>query len=854
MQEEQHRGPPRPWVDLISEWVEARTVKVTLAVLVIISLLPLDVAIDTKVRPLFLMAFGSELVARAFLWRKGRRPATSVSIAFLVADVLGFVSFLPLEGLFGPGSMQLLGLLRLTRLFMLLRFSRELAKDIYAILTRREQLQTLGLITGAVLVLSFVSAVILSQLAISHGSGHENVHFLERLWWSFRQLESPDNLVPSLDVNPVVALLSLCLTITGVFMISFVIGVGSNVVEQVVRAERRRPLVYRGHTVIVGDVHGGEDLIREFVLIYAKNRQIPSPERFTAWFRYVGPFAARAFPRVALLSRKDDPPDFLVDPIMRWVVYRQGDESDPHSLERVAAGDAKRALILSRAELHHEADAVAVSSLAALRQKNVAAHVYVEVREEATCDIVRQVGGPHTVALDVPRYLGMFLCQHLITPGVEGVYRDLLTSAGAEIYTHVYVDESDHQAIAALPPALSFEELSWLAQEFGVIVIGVYLGPEPMHKNPIGVIPVEGLVCWLNPQDDVDDDRVTALGGARGQIPTASLRGVIGVAESYLPLREFAAALASHRRPSPAAVARLPPPAALDELSQEVLPPAPSPKRVALIGYSDSLPSFLHELAQFVPGVDVTLFLSSRGDESTPLSRRLEYLRVGFDVRDPPPGADGRCVPLQRGGRLTVHTHDAPDLSSFAVRLLAGQAACEAVVFLSEPEGLDRDARTALRVLRFARLLEDGKVPHGETLHLLAEFLSIDKGAYIQRHIDARRCGFADESGMRLTLVSTETIKSYFMVHSAFVPGVHEVYGRLLEEAGQDLLRFRFRPRGPGTVTLGELAAALAPRSVLPIALELDDRQVLLSPGPDMRIDKERLRAVYAIAEGARLQ
>ena len=46
--------------------------------------------------------------------------------------------------------------------------------------------------------------------------------------------------------------------------------------------------------------------------------------------------------------------------------------------------------------------------------------------------------------------------------------------------------------------------------------------------------------------------------------------------------------------------------------------------------------------------------------------------------------------------------------------------------------------------------------------------MTVAKGERIQRHIQGRRCGFADESCLLLTLVSTERIKNYFMVHSAF--------------------------------------------------------------------------------------
>jgi hypothetical protein len=846
VQGEQPTPDERTWAARVDEVLESRVARLLLAALVIVSLLPLG-ALDLALRPLFLVVFGVELFARFTLWRQGARTTTTLGVAFSIADALAFVSFLPLEGLFSEHTVQLLALLRLTRLFVLVRFARDLARDIYAILTRREQLQTLGLVTGAVVVLSFVSAVILSQLAIDMGPLGADVPFVERLWWSFRQLESADNLVDHLSGHPVLTVLSLVLTLTGVFLISFIIGVGANIVEQVVRAERRRDLNYRGHTVVIGAVHEGEDLVREFVRIYAKNRQIPSPERLWTWLRYMRPSAANTFPRVALLSRKAEPPDYLVEPIMRWVVYRHGDESENESLRRVAIDKAKRAIVLGHHRLGFEADALTVATVAALRAHNRDCHVYAELDDPGARDIVLDVGGDNTVALDVPRFLGLFLCQHLLTPGVDRLYRELLTADGSELYTHIYVDDADHAAFAARPTALRWSDLAALAAEHGVALVGVYLGDEPVRLNARGVVPMRGLVRWLNPAADVVDARIDALGGRRGLVPADKLRGVIGAADGYLHLRTFAAALAAARPPARVAA---PAPSALRTIDACLRPLARGPSRVAMIGYSEALPSLLQELARFVPGVDVKLFLSTRGDERLPLPRRLASLHVGIDEDDPLPGRAGRIVPLERGGRLELFTHDGPDLAQFAAGRLPD--AVDAAVFLSEPEGGDRDARTSMRVLRFVRALEEGRVPRGDTLHVLAEFLSVDKGVQLQRHVNARRCGFADDAALRLTLIAKETIKSYFMVHSSFVPGVAEIYDELLEERGQDIVRFPFEAAAdaPPSVSLHELSLALLPRQAVPFAIDLDDG-IRLAPPADARFDTGSVRGIYCIADGA---
>ena len=846
-------APPRPSPLAVARVViEHRASRLLLVALVVLSLVPLPTVLDVLLRPVFLVVFGGELLIRWLWWRSGQRTLAAPQVLLAAADVVAFLSFLPIDWLVGHEQAQLLALLRLTRLLMLLRFARSLAFDIYAIVTRREQLQQFGLVTGAVLFLAFVSAAILSQLAIPH-DGAEPGSFIDQFWWSFRQLESADNLVQSPRVNLVLLALSVGLTITGVFVISFVIGIGTNVVDQVVAAERRRPLAYQGHTLVSGPVHQSEVLIREYVRIYAKNRQIPAPERLFTWIKHSSPLrSARQFPRVALLGRRSEPPPFLWEPLMRWVVYREGDPGEPAALARVAAAHAKRAIVLARDELVHEADAVSIATLAALRSQNRDAHVFVEVTDSAAVPLVKQVGGPGTFALDMPHLLGMFLCQHLITPGVQRLYRDLLTADGSELYTHVLCDDDERaalQKLAASGDSVSFDALARFALvRHGVHLIGVFLGDQEATRAPSGVVLTEGLVPWLNPLVvDEADAGLRALGARPGLVPLGALRGFIGLAESYLPVSAVGSDVVrgAHQH----LASEQPPDATLELLRGASAFPDLGPRRVAFIGASDGAPSLLRELARYVPGVEVTLFVSQRDGERVKLGRRLEQLGVGFDARDALPGAVGRSFDLERGGRITLYSHDGPDLSGFAARLLESKEPVEAAVFLSEPDGEERDARVAMRILRFVKLLEEGKVPRGGSLHVLAEFLSVEKGAHLQGHLDPRSCGFADASGLRLTLVSTDTIKNYFMVHSAFVPGVVDLYEALLEERGQEITRLAFTPPAgaPATTTMRVLQRALAPMGAIPFAVELSDQRLVMAPPAAHPIPVAEMRGIYAV-------
>jgi hypothetical protein len=351
-----------------------------------------------------------------------------------------------------------------------------------------------------------------------------------------------------------------------------------------------------------------------------------------------------------------------------------------------------------------------------------------------------------------------------------------------------------------------------------------------------------------------DDPRIAAFGASPGLVPLAKFRGLIGISESYMPLAAVARDVTIGTS-VPSSKERKLAEHELEILARATTAPQPGPKHVALIGISDALPSLVRELARYVPGVDAVLFVSARDDQRVPLATRLASLDVDFEAHEDLPGREGRCFLLERGGKITIYTHDAPDLASFAASVLATRAdPVSAAVFLSEPEGDERDARTAMRILRFVRLLEEGKVPHGHDLHVLAEFISTEKGAYIQQHVDVRKCGFHHENDMKLTLVSTDTIKNFFMVHSAFVPGVVGIFETLLEERGQEICRLDFTPpKDLEVTTMRALQSAVHPLGCIAFAVELEGREVMLAPHADRAIPTKNLRGIYVVADAPHL-
>jgi len=814
--------------DAVADGLEARSTRFVLAILIILSLLPYP-ALEDALRPVFLVAFGLEIVLRVLVLRKGKAKSPRSEKFFLVIDLLAFGSFLPLEHFFDDTPRRFLRVLRIARLLVLVRFTRELAGDVYRVLTRREQLQQLGLVTAAVLALSFVSAVLLSNLGIAHdydGVDGAPEGFWDHVWWAFRQVESPDNLVQNLRGDPFLIVVSLGLTITGIFVFSYLIGIGANVVEQVLRAERRRPISYRGHTLVMGDVHGAEALVEEFVAIYEKNRLLRriAPMEIARWLAKRGPRPRRAgLPRMALLGAPEDAPGYLYEAGMRWVVYRDGDGSDAPGLQRVAAEDAKRLLILGEGE-GEAADALAVARLSAFRSVNTGAHVFVEIRRSANADLARAIGGEGTFVLDKPRFVGHFLCHHLIVPGMEQLMSELLSARGREVYTHLFTNRGDSGALQRLGEGtegtVDFEQLAAFAYEkHAVTLLGVFLGAERTSRAPGEIVPVDRTTPWLNPRCDCLEPDLEVLALRPGAIPVQALKGLFGIAETYRPMRDLAAALVHDGLPE--GIVDDPQGIASDLLRRFDAEAARGPEQVLVVGRNPALMPLIDALARFVPGVTVRVVTADPPE------------RLGSETE----------LDLERGGRCVVHPCAAGDAAAEAARVFDAEGA-EAVVFLSDPTTEDADAKIGLRVLQFVR-----DATSSRSAQLLVELVSDRSGEPLEGQVVRLGAGrFA------VTMVSTAQITNYFLVHSAFVPGLMGLYGRLLGDRGQEIVRIPLHgTERSKEVTFGAIQRALADHGALAIGLDSHDQGLVVSPDPERAFDLGEIRGLFAVADTDRV-
>lgn len=244
-----------------TQFLERFEVRLVLSAAIVVSLLPLDwvAGLDMVFFGLFALEFSLRCVS---VWGgRARADAASGDSArwvpwlLLVLDLVALSSFLPLVG---SGDNRWFRLVRLSRILLLFGYWAPLVHDLCNVALRGERGRQVALMGCVVTAAALGGAVVLD-----HGLGAASPDFDEdgnvdardrqffvRVWWAFRQIQDPGNMLAAPNVYLAVVV-SLSLTVLGLFLFSFLIGLGGDIVRELLTIGRRRPPGFRGHTVVV---------------------------------------------------------------------------------------------------------------------------------------------------------------------------------------------------------------------------------------------------------------------------------------------------------------------------------------------------------------------------------------------------------------------------------------------------------------------------------------------------------------------------------------------------------------------------------------------------------------------------
>ncbi|MCA9696592.1 MAG: hypothetical protein KC431_03620, partial [Myxococcales bacterium] len=257
-------------------------------------------------------------------------------------------------------------------------------------------------------------------------------------------------------------IVSLALTIVGLFMVSFLIGLGTDVVRELMELSQLRPPELRGHTIVVNIDLSTQQLLHE--LLRYSQKLFPEGALSRRWVQQLLSNTKRgiAGARYLVVGRSPDPPDFLRQGELARIVYRQGQLDDETFLIRTDVAEAQRVVLF--ADLHAEdPDAETIQALLtiteSLREADAkrrdlplggrrARLLIAEILDESNVPAAREaiigagVGGlpdkaKPTRAFVVPseRLIALYMACVTRRPGIGRLLEELLTSHGHELYT-----------------------------------------------------------------------------------------------------------------------------------------------------------------------------------------------------------------------------------------------------------------------------------------------------------------------------------------------------------------------------------------------------------------------------------
>lgn len=876
----------------VERFLELTTVRLVLSAAIIISLLPFSWV--SGMDPLFFAMFATELVLRLFVvFGSARdpdedagsiveRPAPSQrtrrtragSIVLLVADIVALISFIPITT--GPAGARWLRLLRLTRMVLLVSYWAPLVLDLWSILSRRERARQIVLMGFVVGGLSFAGAVVMFHLADGENlvvdvTGDDQVDAADRqfhnlLWWAFRQVQDPGNMLSSPIAVPLV-LISLGLTVFGLFLVSFLIGLGTDVVHELLQLSRLRPAGLRGHTVIVGVNSSTPRLLAELMRYYRKLLPTDSRVLTAAWFRDLrrrGLFGQRYL----VVGRHDDPPEFLRVPELSRVVYRQRADRDDDFMHRADVFHAKRVVLMADPD-DPTPDADTIQLLLNLvervraqverrpRRPNERQRVVIaEILDDSNISAARAAVAPgrstfRAFVVPTERLVALFIAGVVRRPGLGDLLEELLTSRGHELYTCFFRTEGLGFSMAEPPelgrdPSVAIERL---------LRDGLRPGRSP-------VLPV-GLLLSQPGHDGAPDFRVVINPRRGDPIPDGARLGFVAIADNFGAIRELAETQPKQAPGEPApeqtpdgAPLTIPPPPALVRTPQTVV------GRVLVCGFRRGSIYMLEELLRDQTGGEVLVLVEDEAtlqrardalaEHSQLVERGLMPDYHGTFTEQPDESYVFTCAgtpEVVEDSRVRLWVADWM-ASRHLVALPAGfghVGDLDVVIFVADARGVN-DARTTTALLKLEGLLVAHGAEHGKP-RVVAEVFDARLAARLEEH-------FRTVGKHHVRIYSIPQLRAFFLFQSVVVPGFDAVYSELLGSWGQSFVRLRPRKRGAGTLTFRELALGLRLRGQLLVAVRVRDDEgidtLCVAPGPSEPghlIDLATLRHVWVIAD-----
>ncbi len=270
--------------------------------------------------------FVIELVVRVAVMRTMRFETDRERITewiFWWLDTVATILMIPAFAVIPHG-----GALRMFRLIRLLRPWMMIFRNLRIVMREGQYLQEINLVVLITAVLSIgggaLAQMMLGPFDYSQENGldpNDNT-ILAPIWFMFRLLTDPGNAV-HFPESAALALITIVTVIIGVFLFSFFIGIGSNIVSGLMDRLRNERLMMSNHAVLIGWSHVAPHILHQL-------RRL-SEHYFSSI-------------KLALLLPSATVPAALGNET--WVNHRFGTPADNDDLLRVSANTASEALLM----------------------------------------------------------------------------------------------------------------------------------------------------------------------------------------------------------------------------------------------------------------------------------------------------------------------------------------------------------------------------------------------------------------------------------------------------------------------------------------------------------------------------
>lgn len=361
--------------------------------------------------------------------KQGGWKALVVETALWLVDLLATISFLE----FLPLG-EALRFLRLLRLIKLSRYFSSFFLELGQILNRRSIRRQFII----VFVLLFSISIVVGLIFFIA----EDADVVKYAWWSFKTLFDPGEMLTYEDIEndslieneeelnddtegiedigkiessgAVKTLFSIILTIIGLLLLSFFIGIGTQVVENLIEITKNKKLNYKGHIIIFGWTRGAETILRE-ILNNIEDNQLNK--------------------KIVLLQDVNRSLEDSIELNFRQVTSRYKNDTTLNTLVKCGVKKADMIMIFGQSTIIENDDPDIIKKILTAREiGNPNLYTVSMLKDERNFIPAKEVGSDIVIIRSL--FLGFYMCQNILKPELKEFYHEVLTSTGSEFYTY----------------------------------------------------------------------------------------------------------------------------------------------------------------------------------------------------------------------------------------------------------------------------------------------------------------------------------------------------------------------------------------------------------------------------------